>query len=192
MIRTLPAALLLLWTVALANDEAPGLKTPNPFDHADHSAAFAAAGVTCVDCHAVGLRAPKAEAPAPALPAAPWSSCHGCHQGELKKAPKNAPTACLTCHASLADLKPASHDIDWIAQHGDAARGLRADCESCHTAPSFCTSCHAQRGALSENPHPPGFSSFHGVEARLDPRACTTCHTPTTCTGCHQSGAAPW
>lgn len=197
--RTLSLGLSLLlllgalWSVAEAADgdgDGPAL-LPSPFRHATHKNAFAESSLTCVDCHAVGLRSTGAGAAVPTLPEAPWSSCHGCHRGELRRAPAKAPSTCLSCHSSLAALKPADHAVDWTQQHGEAARSFQADCSSCHDKVT-CVSCHEERGALSRNPHPPGFAAFHGVQAQLDPRSCTTCHIPSTCTSCHQSGAAPW
>lgn len=167
------------------------LKSPLPFDHHEHASTFERAGVSCLDCHPVGAHtATPSTTPLP-LPEPPRSSCHGCHLGEVSKAPRSAPDTCTLCHADLSGLEPASHGLDWLALHGDASRAVGASCSTCHSR-SACLDCHDRRGAGSEDPHPPGFRSSHGVEARLDPASCSTCHTQATCTSCHERGALPW
>lgn len=182
----------LHWLPAVAGDK-PRLIDPLPFDHGEHAAAFSRAGVGCVDCHLVGLREakPAEGAPEVQVPDPPLSSCHGCHQAELPKAPRAAPDNCTLCHADVRELMPADHDLDWIAIHGDLARSATASCSSCHE-PATCFDCHDRRGAGSENPHEVGFRSTHGVEARMDPRQCSSCHTEASCTTCHTGGALPW
>ncbi len=183
------AALLGLILVAASASDRVNIREPLPFGHREHARAFERAGVGCLDCHPVGARA-EAEAALP-LPEAPLSSCHGCHLGELARAPGDAPSGCLLCHADLEGLMPRDHQLDWISLHGQASRAAGQDCQSCHE-PAGCLDCHDARGAGSENPHPAGFRSTHGVEARIDPRSCSTCHTETSCTSCHVKGALPW
>ena len=167
------------------------LRDPLPFDHGDHAQTFGRVGVACLDCHPVGARSTAPDSLALALPDPPRSSCHGCHLGEVAKAPRAAPDTCTLCHADLAGLRPRDHDLDWTRAHGDASRAAGATCDSCHTA-SACLDCHDRRGAGSESPHPVGFRSAHGIEARIDPRGCATCHTEASCTSCHLSGGQPW
>lgn len=165
--------------------EAPSVRTPLPFDHPAHARSFERAGLSCVDCHPVGLR------PNQALPPPPRSSCHGCHLGELPGAPKQATRVCTTCHAHRAELVPASHGPGWEHAHGAEARARGATCSDCHRT-STCVDCHEARGAGQRNPHPPAFRTTHGVEARLDPARCSTCHTGNSCQTCHTTGALPW
>lgn len=185
-------ALPLLWLSAAAGDP-PSLKDPLPFQHAEHAKVFGKAGLTCVDCHPVGLSRPDAsqDIPQATLPPPPLSSCHGCHQAQASRAPRSAPDQCGLCHADLNELKPADHGLDWVSNHGDAARAAGASCDTCHEA-STCFDCHDNRGAGSANPHGPGFRETHGVVARADPRQCSTCHTEASCTACHSTGALPW
>lgn len=168
------------------------LRSPLPFDHQEHAGSFARNGVGCLDCHPVGMRASTPGGSEPPLPEPPTSSCHGCHLGELAKAPRSSPDTCTLCHTDLSGLVPNSHNLEWISLHGDASRAASSDCTSCHRA-SECLDCHDRRGAGSEEPHPVGFRSTHGVDARLDPRSCSSCHTEASCTSCHlQQGALPW
>ncbi len=182
--------LLLAATVAWAGDVVH-LRSPLPFDHAEHARTFDKAGLSCIDCHPVGAKASAPTEAALPLPEGPRSTCHGCHLGEVSKAPRAAQDDCLLCHADLTGLMPPDHNLDWISAHGDQSRAAGSSCSTCHR-PAECLDCHDRRGAGSESPHPVGFRSGHGVEARLDPRSCSTCHTQTSCSSCHEGGAAPW
>jgi len=199
--RLLPLLLPLLavGAVAWADDDGPAegarphVIDPLPFEHAEHARAFARAGVTCVDCHPVGLQQGMGEdgrAPVESLPG-PIATCHGCHRAQLPGAPRKAPNTCATCHDDREGLKPASHGLDWLHAHGDQARAPGASCDTCHEA-STCFDCHDQRGAMAESPHGPGFRSWHGIEAQADPASCTTCHTVQACTSCHATGGNSW
>ena len=182
--------LALAFAPAIAGDPVQ-LRSPLPFDHGEHAGTFERSGLSCLDCHPVGARRASGDPSPLALPSAPRSSCHGCHLGELSKAPRSAPDTCTLCHSSLDGLVPRDHSLDWIATHGDMSRSAGSTCDTCHRA-AECLDCHDRRGAGSENPHGAGFRSSHGVEARLDPRSCSTCHTEATCTSCHVQGAMPW
>lgn len=188
MRRTLPLLLGIALTGVLARAAGPGapaVHEPLPFDHAAHARAFDRGGLTCVDCHPVGMR------PDGALPPPPLTSCHGCHLGTMDGAPRKADRTCELCHADRQALRPASHGPDWTHQHGREARARQATCNDCH-ATRTCVDCHERRGPLQRNPHPPAFRTTHGVEARLDPMRCSTCHSGETCRSCHSTGAIPW
>jgi hypothetical protein len=184
--RSLWLCLLMMvstWAVA-----GPTVVQPLPFDHPQHAATFDRFDVACVDCHPVGLAGqPLMETPIPP----PISSCHGCHLGEVKGAPRRAASTCETCHDVRLELLPTDHGLGWLQSHGDQGRAFRGLCKDCHAA-NQCTECHDQRGALTRSPHPPGFTSLHGVEARLDPNSCVECHVADTCTSCHVDGNRPW
>lgn len=191
MTRRLPLALLLLVPlVALAEKPEPTVKDPLPFDHAEHAETFRETGVRCVDCHPVGARSPEGVQGTEASVPAPRSTCHGCHRRAVKGAPRGAPSACAACHPVREELLPGSHDLDWLADHGDAARGISTGCADCHETDQ-CVECHEARGAKSRSPHGPGFRSSHGIEARMDPASCSSCHSGSTCTSCHTSGGIP-
>lgn len=193
----LPILVLALVLQGPAGADVPGtprVQAPLPFDHATHGRAFDRAGVTCVDCHPVGLRLHNEQGgyTAPLVdPQPPLSSCHGCHRGELPGSAGRAPDQCMLCHADREGLIPSSHAYDWVDVHGPDARARGAECAACHE-PDTCVDCHESRGALERSPHPPGFRAFHGVEAHLDPMSCSTCHTAEKCSSCHATGATPW
>jgi hypothetical protein len=172
---------------------AEGLVDPLPFDHTQHAGAFESAAVTCVDCHPVGLAmtTPDGLQPPEQALEPPLSSCHGCHMGDWKKAPRGATSSCATCHANLMSLTPADHGAGWLERHAPAARSFGARCEDCHQT-SWCFECHEDRGPLVIDPHPPGFAATHGVEARVDPMSCSSCHAADACAQCHTSGVNPW
>lgn len=184
-------ALLLVASSVLASPGSPSVRSPLPFDHEAHQPALAKAELGCAVCHPVGLRREGAEDGEVALPAAPRSTCHGCHGSEIRRAARGAPTECALCHDDRAALRPVDHDLDWTFRHGAASRAAGQSCGNCHTN-NACLDCHDRRGAGTVDPHGPGFRRFHGVEARLDPRSCATCHTEASCTACHTSGGSPW
>ena len=167
----------------------PRVQEPLPFDHAEHRAIFERKDLTCVTCHPVGLRTAEG-APTQDVPT-PRSSCHGCHLGTFKGAPRKADPTCGTCHPDRTELVPVDHGVGWQEAHGAEARARGRTCTACHDT-SACVDCHEGRGALSRTPHPPGFRATHGVEARLDPAKCSSCHVEDTCTACHREGRTPW
>ncbi len=186
----------LVQGAAVANaPEKPGLISPLPFDHGVHGKAFAKGGVACVNCHPVGVRQPDASDGFRAPPGGDlWPSldtCHGCHLGELKGAPRAASSACMQCHGDREQLVPATHAVGWLYEHGGEARARGASCSDCHKT-SQCTECHEARGPDERSPHPPGWRTIHGLEARVDSYSCSTCHDGTKCVSCHTTGATPW
>ncbi len=186
-----PLLLMLpLVVVGLATaqeEEPPALWEPLPFQHLEHRKVFRATGVSCIDCHPVGMVTREGIQKLPA----PLGSCHGCHRGEYPGAPRGASSACARCHSDLQDLMPPTHSGDWRHLHAPEARASDAECADCHEA-SSCFECHDDRGPMAINPHGPGFRVTHGIEARLDPRSCATCHDGSSCVDCHATGSLPW
>ena len=166
---------------------APTVADPLPFDHAKHEKPFDRSGLTCVDCHPVGARSETVE---PELPPPPRVACHSCHRQGVKGAPKLAKPTCAQCHPVREELKPESHAIGWIDDHGAEARSLRSGCETCHDR-GQCIDCHDGRGALARRPHGAGWEIIHGIEARLDVASCVGCHAEETCKRCHENGGRP-
>lgn len=201
--RALFVLVAVLGTVALLRQgragaevpQVPTLISPLPFDHAEHAPAFEKGGISCVDCHPVGLRRKDPEKGFVMPPVGPLKPpllvCHGCHKPSFAGAPRAAPGQCTLCHAHRAQLEPASHGVGWLQAHGPEARARGATCKDCHET-NECVKCHDARGALQKDPHPPGWRTGHGVEARLDPYSCSTCHDGNACTSCHTTGAVPW
>lgn len=182
---------LLFVLPALSEDdpgEPPALLEPLPFDHSAHQRPFDQLGLTCADCHPVGLRA--ASGKVADLPA-PLSVCHGCHLAELEGMPRKAERRCGACHEGGEELKPGTHGVGWESDHTFEARQIRADCDDCHDT-GQCVQCHDARGAMTFAPHPPGFRAVHGVEAKFNGARCVTCHAAETCVRCHEDGGWPW
>ncbi|MBT3218656.1 MAG: hypothetical protein HN348_06155 [Proteobacteria bacterium] len=175
---------LLLALVASANvpEARPRVVEPLPFDHSQHSRIFDKLGLHCTDCHPLGANNSSDE-PLPDELAPSRAICHGCHEGQLRRAGEK----CTDCHSHRGELLPQDHDVYWLELHSGRARALGADCFNCHEA-NQCVDCHERRGAMSRNPHGPGFGTIHGVEARFDPASCSRCHSPNTCTDCHSLG----
>lgn len=180
----------VLW--ATASGEGPGdpptVQAPLPFDHPLHAETFDKAGLTCIDCHPVGL---SAEAGVPTELPAPMSTCHACHRREVARAPRKATERCESCHPYRDELTPETHGLGWDEDHGPEARSLRNGCDTCHDT-GMCIDCHDARGAMTASPHGAAFRSLHGIEARLDPASCLTCHATETCVACHDGGKRPW
>ncbi len=185
-------ALVLLFALpAIGEDdpgEAPALIEPLPFEHTVHDASFESLGLTCIDCHPVGLRAESGKVED--LPV-PKSICHSCHLAELEGLPRKAARTCSACHADREQLKPGNHGVGWETDHCFEARRLRSGCGDCHD-PGQCIDCHDARGAQARMPHAPGFRSLHGVEAKFNGARCVTCHAAETCVRCHETGSWPW
>ncbi len=169
-------------------DDIPTVIEPLPFDHSTHDKPFDRFGLSCADCHPLGLTSESTDVEM--LPA-PRSVCHACHRGELKGAPRRASDRCSACHPVRDELKPESHNLGWSKEHGPEAQALRNGCDTCHDR-GQCIDCHEARGAMTRSPHGPGFRSFHGVDARIDGASCVRCHASETCLQCHEGGKRPW
>jgi hypothetical protein len=165
------------------------------FSHVAH----AGRGLDCAHCHAEGARADE-------------PTCLSCHRNGQPEAGaatpyRQAPAACATCHPTAPDgrlrlewprgkLLPHHPQQDhgdptWLrSAHGDAARAMPADCDTCHKPPD-CSGCHLGRGRPVEI-HPADYILSHPVDARRDGPTCANCHREQTfCRGCHvQSGVA--
>lgn len=129
-------------------------------------------------------------------------TCDRCHSFTTSTVRVKAPnpvaeyarnnTFCTGCHAQ----RPAGHDADWIASHGDRAREIGVNgCQVCHEASpprkaqgkaiakTYCNQCHLQThgkpGASHPVPVPPG---------PPEP-ACTRCHSVRACSKCHTNMA---
>ncbi len=171
-----------------SGEATPSVLDPLPLDHAGHSKAFSRAGLSCPDCHPVGLTSESTEVE---MPPPPRSVCHACHRGEVQGAPRRASDRCAACHPVREELRPESHNLGWSEEHGPEAQALRNGCDTCHDR-GQCIDCHESRGAMTRSPHGPGFRSFHGVDARADGASCVRCHAAETCLQCHQGGKRPW
>jgi len=146
--------------------------------------------VACASCHGE----PSAAAFAKPAPVELMTRCTDCHTQ------RNAPKECATCHEDQrADVKPASHDEAFLANHGQIVpagwrEGEGGSCAICHEVPQTCNQCHAETRPASHGE--PRFGSTHG---RLAPDgwrdgaggSCATCHdVPQFCNACH-TGVKP-
>jgi hypothetical protein len=194
------------------------------FRHAVHERELRRSGdsaLACVACHAqqnaaTFMAAGRAEP----------ERCIGCH---AHRAPLHLAAAaqCNSCHLPLREARalsvsriarfptPPSHDADFAADHGTAARASGASCQFCHTRES-CARCHANAARLPEitalgsdarvaamvalldtrYPVPAShrslrFTEEHGPAARAANAGCANCHTSQSCLTCHGSDARP-
>lgn len=159
------------------------------FEHERHAAAFAAAGVACVDCHRFDQSITAADASVARAVSAhglnPGSgACHSCH---LDDESGTAPDACSTCHQNLAPLLPDDHRIAWSKVHASAARADATRCDTCHRQ-SYCIDCHQRRDDIQQRVHDRNFRFTHSIVARANPMQCGSCHRPDYCSNCHQQG----
>jgi hypothetical protein len=187
------------------------------FSHAQH---LGIQGTKCETCHAnfttIGL---SAESPMPLPTMEVCATCHANLAPTVKfaaHADLTAPTACLSCHTTMAGLLPPSHrEADFRTTHKHAVRtGLQKEnCASCHTDQS-CQECHSGSGIDAssvasrfyapaqprvealDNARPQSIALVHRIDYRfthgLDAGAkamqCQSCHEPATfCGQCHAS-----
>jgi hypothetical protein len=164
------------------------------FDHAAHQRQFAAAGVTCLDCHRfdalIDSGKPELAAEMSAQALHPGSAaCHFCH-GQTATRMATAPPTCSTCHDNLAPLRPADHDLAWDRVHAQMARVDSSRCETCHHQ-AECIDCHQRRDTVRERVHDRNFKFIHSIEATANPMQCGSCHREDFCIRCHQASRAP-
>ncbi|UCH61811.1 MAG: hypothetical protein JSU77_08340 [Fidelibacterota bacterium] len=133
--------------------------------------------ILCERCHATTA---GSEALVPRTPPE-MESCMDCHAVPLTDA------GCYTCHASLKEKLPTSHDPDWPEVHGlFTQRGSDSECSMCHQQ-ADCESCHAQT-QLEKKVHPANYEFLHAGEFIGFEKECSTCHAmPEDCRTCHQS-----
>ena len=158
-------------------------------DHARHERRFAAAGITCIDCHRFDalLDAPEPETAvslsAHALvPGA--AACHFCH-GPSATRMTTAPQTCGTCHDDLLPLRPPDHDLAWERVHAQMARVRPGECDTCHRQ-AECIDCHQRRDTVRTRVHERNFLFIHGIQATANPMQCGNCHREDFCIRCHQ------
>jgi len=126
----------------------------------------------CSDCHGPdgqgGMTLPQHD------------TCRQCH------ATAAGFTDCRMCHADDADLRPRSHDSQYMATHALDATYDEQSCQSCHTQ-ADCQQCH--RGDnVRPRVHPLNYVSSHALEARSNERLCVSCHEDASfCSSCHQA-----
>jgi hypothetical protein len=178
--------------VRQASQNASTSDARNKFDHARHAAILETQGVTCADCHRfdaqidtgdAGLA--KALSGTAQLPGA--AACHYCH-GPSDTKIAAAPAACTTCHANLAPLLPANHQIAWMRVHASEASADPTSCQNCHRD-AFCVNCHQNRDSQLTFVHDRNYISYHSVDARANPIQCGNCHREDFCSQCHARAA---
>jgi hypothetical protein len=106
--------------------------------------------------------------------------CLTCHDGRI------ASKSCSVCHNDVRQIKPESHNVNWLQRggHGEQSLFCRKDCAQCH-APRECNKCH--RGQTAFKIHPAGYRFTHGSDARSGASNCSMCHqTKLSCSRCHE------
>ncbi len=147
------------------------------FSHEQHIAA----GNNCESCHSAVTQ--KEEAFPYILPT--MAECMNCHEQQVVS------VECATCHTPLENLKPMSHTINFVNNHGDQARmsaeEMSADmsCMVCHTE-QYCQDCHEGEN-LARFTHPLNYEFTHALEAQMNAKDCAVCHSePEFCNACHR------
>ncbi|KKK38809.1 NapC/NirT cytochrome c domain protein [Mesobacillus campisalis] len=151
------------------------------------------------------------------------ASCNGCHQDmsdepltgyeeispidkylkqDKKQAAKNhlnyakENTFCIDCH----EVRPESHDKQFISSHGTLAEKNQESCMACHdvkksahatttptsTSKVYCASCHPSTHSQNKKwreRHPVPISPNQKLT-----QTCYTCHAEPKCASCHQEG----
>ncbi|GAB4373493.1 MAG: hypothetical protein Kow0042_17420 [Calditrichia bacterium] len=147
------------------------------FSHETHLTA----GLECVSCHQEVQQ--KAQAFPYTLPS--MSFCMECHGA------KGVSQECMACHKPSERLKPLTHGVNFIHEHGDQARSATTatmtaqKCAMCHTK-SFCQNCH-EGDNLDRTTHPLNYAFTHSLDASGKERDCMVCHTERSfCLDCHR------
>ncbi len=125
---------------------------------------------SCADCHGPdgegGMTFPQHD------------TCRQCHATEAGFGD------CRMCHAEGQDLRPRSHDPQYLATHALDATYDQQKCQSCHTQ-TDCQDCH-NGDNVRPRVHPLNYALSHSLEARSNERLCQTCHEDATfCSSCH-------
>lgn len=115
--------------------------------------------------------------------------CFTCHDTDHGTEVELAPGDCLKCHPANFNLKPITHNSQWVSeppyQHSIQAMKNKNECLMCHRQ-EFCDNCHQ-----TEMPHAPDWRSEHGKEAVSRVGAdnslpCFKCHKPESSTVAYQ------
>jgi hypothetical protein len=123
------------------------------------------------------------------------TECSTCHTNQLKEG------RCNMCHdrLDLFSRKPEtifSHDIDFIAKHGNQASANTELCAQCHDQ-SYCADCHNKNAQVRPSlkypervdrsfVHSGDWISRHSIESRVNDSSCTKCHGISYCNSCHE------
>ena len=138
------------------------------FDHEAHVEEYAA-DVGCGACHVEGAKS--------IIPST--SVCAECHDDEMDE----------SCFRATQ-----THGPIWSLNHGSQAKGVSANCASCHEQ-SYCMECHTagfahEQGSYTNNMinvHRSDFSVSHPLAARADQQRCAACHESRFCSDCHDT-----
>lgn len=126
------------------------------------------------------------------------AGCGTCHKdGANSIVPTTS--VCVECHdAEMIEAvvlpETKTHGPVWALNHGDQAKGVAANCSSCHEQ-DYCLDCHKAGFANEEgsfnnnmiNVHRSDFSVSHPIAARTDQRLCESCHEARFCSDCHDT-----
>jgi len=147
------------------------------FSHKKHFAAK----LDCQTCHSEVAN--KEIASPYILPG--MTNCMDCH------GKKKTFNLCETCHLPSENLKPLSHNVNFIHTHSDLAKNDAAEisgnmkCVTCHQT-NFCQDCH-EGNNLDRKTHPLNYQFTHSLQAQGKERECATCHTERQfCIDCHR------
>lgn len=126
------------------------------------------------------------------------AGCGACHVDDaISIVP--ATSVCVECHdAEMVDsvvlAETKTHGPVWSLNHSKEAKGVSANCSSCHEQ-NYCLDCHKagfshEQGSFSNNMinvHRSDFSVSHPLAARADQNRCSSCHESRFCSDCHDT-----
>jgi len=139
------------------------------FDHSAHIEEY----VTDAGCGACHFDSADSIIP-------PTSTCVECHDAEMIEE--------VTLPETL------THGPAWTLNHSSQAKGVSANCSSCHEQ-NYCLDCHKagfshEQGSFSNdmlNVHRSDFTVSHPLAARADQQRCNACHEARFCSDCHDT-----
>lgn len=157
-------------------------------------------GVGCDKCHeSFPHRRERQLKPYTEIPK--MSLCFRCHGLSHGKQKTFATGDCSACHPVGFQLKPATHDRNWVKSppfnHKKEAKADRSQCSMCHKQ-TFCNNCHG----LEPIPHEKDWKDLHGTtvagiartiaKPSFDQLSCNNCHKPQQfCAKCHRGVVFP-
>lgn len=174
----------------------------------------------CIGCHAIDEKQPEKKDDPPAR-------CDACHLGvkaddkgtivlakvvlptpNLKmnhKAHAAKGVLCVQCHGEVGELELATRDqlprmkgCLGCHQGGDASKGAKSDCKTCHLTEKdgtlkqmFASGVLLPPKWLKNSAHASDWIERHKKVAGADSGFCANCHTESYCVACHDGKTKP-
>lgn len=151
------------------------------FDHWVHFGK----GVKCSTCHQGLIHSKQQEIKRPTM-----QFCFSCHGLKHSSQGAVATQDCRKCHTSSFNLKPSSHNVNWVNVHKKEVKKSLFKCLTCHQK-TFCQNCHSssqfKQRAKPDQILPASKQRTRHEKAHIQKgKNCSLCHDYSTfCRKCH-------